>query len=255
MSKSMPRNTSKSRQLPTCSMYVFLWKQVNTKSAHRPHGLIGRLLGAYCVFSIRLEVRFRGCAHEVSKLSLPSCIGRVLGRLFPFCPLLRSLSIHEHLLFNMSDPLSVAASIAGLVSLAGQLYNVLDTFISGVRDAPSMARTVHAELNACRTLLVALQGLLSGPAFSHSRATLIPAHSVIVSFTDAVLLFSELEATILPLAGLRTTTFVARARWARKEPRLTVLTSRLQWHKSTLVLQLNILQWYVESHPTNWMRG
>jgi len=90
--------------------------------------------------------------------------------------------------------------------------------------------------------LLALQRLLSSPAFEPARAALIPADHVISSFTDAVLLFSELEAAVLPLASHGVAAFVAKNRWARKEAKLTVMIIRLQWHKTTLVLQLNILQ-------------
>jgi cell division control protein 24 len=145
----------------------------------------------------------------------------------------------------MGDPLSVAASIAGLLSLAGQLYSVLDQVITGFRDAPSLARTVHAEVSMWRGTLVSLQQLLSGPAFSVSRASLIPADHIIVCFTDAVLLFSELESVILPLTDARVASPTSRARWARQRSRLLTLITRLQWHKSTLVLQLAILQWFV----------
>lgn len=139
----------------------------------------------------------------------------------------------------------MAASLAGLISLAGQLYSVLDKFISNVKDAPSLARTVHAELNSCRNSLLALQKLLSSPAFRPERAALIPADHVVVSFTDAVLLYSELELTITPLSRVERGRIAGRTQWASKKTKLTELVSRLQWHKNTLVLQLNILQWYV----------
>ena len=44
----------------------------------------------------------------------------------------------------MSDPLSVAASIAGLIALAGELYIALDEFVSNVRDAPSLAQPLQS---------------------------------------------------------------------------------------------------------------
>jgi hypothetical protein len=143
----------------------------------------------------------------------------------------------------MSDPLSLAASIGGLISLAGQLYTALDGAITGMRDAPSLARTIHAEINVWRNTLVTLQKLLSGNVFTSDRASLIPADHVVLCFTDAVLLFSELESVILPLAESRVASLANRARWARQGPRLTTLVTRLQWHKSTLLLQLNMLQW------------
>ena len=144
----------------------------------------------------------------------------------------------------MSDPLSVAASITGLIALAGQLYIALDGFISNVRDAPLLAGTIQAEVKSFRNSLNALHGLLHDPAFCKSRrAALISADYVVVSFTDAVLVFSQLEANVLPLTKFTEFGVVARTQWTRKKGKLNELVGRLQWQKHTLVLQLNILGW------------
>ena len=147
----------------------------------------------------------------------------------------------------MSDPLSIAASVAGLVAIAGTLYAALDKFITGLKDAPSLARTVQAELLSWQHTLLAVQRLLNGRTFSAARAALIPAEHVVICFTDAILLFSELDRILTPLAERDTSSWICRAKWARGEARLTALISRLQWHKGTLSLQLTILQWYVWS--------
>ena len=143
----------------------------------------------------------------------------------------------------MSDPLSITASVAGLISLAGYLYTQLDTFISNVKDAPSLAQTIRSEINSFRNSLSALQKLLNSPNLQASRAALIPADHVVVSFTDAVLLFSQLESTVLPLTSVTEFDLVGKVQWVRKRTKLNELITRLQWHKLTLVLQLNILQW------------
>lgn len=146
----------------------------------------------------------------------------------------------------MSDPLSVAASITGLIALAGQLYIALDGFISSVRDAPLLAGTIQAEVKSFWNSLNALQTILSSPAFRKSRRpTLISADYVVVSFTDAVLVFSQLESHVLPLTKFAEFGVVARMEWTRKKGKLNELVGRLQWQKHTLVLQLNILGWCV----------
>jgi hypothetical protein len=145
----------------------------------------------------------------------------------------------------MSDPLSIAASIGGLVALAGQLYVSLDSFISNIRDAPSHARIISAEIKAFRNALEALQELVNNPHFHRNpRGALISADYVVVSFTDAVKLFSELEQVITPLTSYAPElNFAAKAQWVRKKTRLGELIGRLQWQKNTLVLHLNILKW------------
>jgi cell division control protein 24 len=144
----------------------------------------------------------------------------------------------------MADPLSVAASIAGLLSLAGQVYTTLDTFISNVQHAPSFANRIRIEVDSFRRSLNALHTLLSSWAAPPIRAALIPADFIVLIFTDATLLFSEIEAEVLPLVQLDNFDFVARSRWTLKKAQLETLVSRLQWQKLTLVLQLNILMWY-----------
>ena len=146
----------------------------------------------------------------------------------------------------MGDPLSVAASITGLIAVAGQLYVALDGFISNVRDAPSLARTIQAEIKSFRNSLNALHRLLEDPGFRRGkRAALISADYVVVSFTDAVLVFSKLETYVLPLTKFTDFGLGARTRWTRKKRKLNELVGRLQWQKHTLTLQLNILQWSV----------
>lgn len=143
----------------------------------------------------------------------------------------------------MGDPLSVAASIAGLIAVAGQIYTVLDGFISNMRDAPSLARTICSEVDSFRNSLSALQDIFQHPEFSHNaHASLISADYVVVSFTDAVLVFSQLEADVLPLTRFAQFSVAARLEWTMKKARLRELVDRLQWQKHTLTLQLAILK-------------
>lgn len=145
----------------------------------------------------------------------------------------------------MAEPLSLAASIAGLVSLAGQLYTTLDKFISNVRDAPALAQTIPSEIKSFRNSLKALSDVLSSPSppYSSQRGALISADYVVVSFTDAVLLFSQIDVVVIPLASFTEFNIAAKTQWARKKQKLNELASRLQWQKHTLVLQLKILRW------------
>jgi len=143
----------------------------------------------------------------------------------------------------MADPLSVAASIACLLSLAGQVYTTLDKFISNVQNTPSFANRIRVEVDSFRSSLNAFDTLLSSWTAPPRRAVLIPADFIVLTLTDATLLFSEIEAEVLPLVLLKEFDFLARAKWTLKKKQLESLVSRLQWQKLTLVLQLNILKW------------
>ena len=143
----------------------------------------------------------------------------------------------------MGEPLSVAASIADLLSLAGQLYTALNTFISNVKDAPCLAQAIQSEINSFRNSLNALSELFRDAKFGAQRGELIPAEHVVVTFTDAVLLFSQMESVVLPLTAFTEFNLGARPMWARRKPKLMELVTRLQWQKNTLVLQLSSLKW------------
>jgi len=144
----------------------------------------------------------------------------------------------------MTDPLGIAASITGLLFLAGQIYTTLDTFISNVQNAPSFANHIRIEVDSFRNLLSALHTLLSSWMAPPKHATLIPADFIVLTFTDATLLFSEIEAEVLPLVQLDDFDFLTRSRWTLKKEKLETLVPRLQWQKLTLVLHLSILKWY-----------
>ena len=44
---------------------------------------------------------------------------------------------------SMADPLSIAASTAGLLSVAVKVGNIITSFISSANDAPESARDIH----------------------------------------------------------------------------------------------------------------
>ncbi|KAK3987467.1 hypothetical protein QBC44DRAFT_400099 [Cladorrhinum sp. PSN332] len=147
----------------------------------------------------------------------------------------------------MSDPLSIAASIAGLISVALTVGKALGPYVSAARDTPKIAIQVHAETQAATIILSALQNLTNNlDAVSRSRAALIQVDYLITVLTNGVLIFSELEACVgdLPVPDLSITGLGLRSRlgWARKETALDGLLSRLEGFKSSISTILNILQ-------------
>lgn len=104
-----------------------------------------------------------------------------------------------------------------LWQLAGQVYTTLDTFISNVHHAPSFANCIRIEVDCFRSSLNALHTLLSSWTAPPRRAALVPADFIVLTFTDATLLFSEIEAEVLPLVQLDGFDFVARSRWTLKK--------------------------------------
>lgn len=150
----------------------------------------------------------------------------------------------------MADPLSVAASIAGLLSAAGSVLKVLSPYIAAARDTPKIAAEVNGELHATTIVLSALQTLASNmESVSARRAALVRVDQVVAVLTNGVLIFSEIEASVgsLSLAEPSTTPLALRSRlqWAWKETELTRLLTRFQGFKLSISLILTILQRHV----------
>ncbi|KAK0647157.1 hypothetical protein B0T16DRAFT_414757 [Cercophora newfieldiana] len=148
----------------------------------------------------------------------------------------------------MADPLSVAASIAGLLSAAASISKLLGPYVNAARDTPQIAYHVNDEVQAASIILSALQSLAQNMAsVSAQRAALVEVDQVVAVLTNGVLIFSDLEASVstLPLPDSSSITRLAlrsRFQWARKETEFTTLLSRLQSFKSSISLILGILR-------------
>jgi cell division control protein 24 len=146
------------------------------------------------------------------------------------------------------DPLSVAASIAGLLSAAASISKVMGPYVAAARDTPQIAHHVNSEVQAASIILSALQSLANNMAsVSIQRAALVDVDQVVAVLTSGVFVFSDLEASVgtLPLPDSSSISRLAlrsRFQWARKETEFTALLSRLQSFKSSISLILDILQ-------------
>jgi hypothetical protein len=140
------------------------------------------------------------------------------------------------------DPLSVAASIVGILAAAGKVVEILGPVISILKEAQPSTRAICSEINNSIIILSALQKLFDDPdLIPRKRKDLIQLDQLIATFTDGVLLYSELEAHALQL-GTATDTLRSRIQWARKEKDFASLLSRMQYFKSSISAILNILQ-------------
>jgi hypothetical protein len=60
----------------------------------------------------------------------------------------------------MSDPLSIAASVAGFLSLAIQLTKIISTYVADVKSAPSDASALNTEITALCKILKMVEEIL-----------------------------------------------------------------------------------------------
>ena len=141
----------------------------------------------------------------------------------------------------MSDPLSVAAGVAGVVVAAAQISSLLIKFTKSTIAAPQQAKVVLTEVSDIGGILSHLQSFLLGLDLpDRSRVSLLKVEKVVTIVSGCVLTFSELEKL---LDELKTDNWdiLDRFKWARKESALAGYIQRLQNHKSSLSLVLDIL--------------
>ncbi|KAK4209267.1 hypothetical protein QBC37DRAFT_391391 [Rhypophila decipiens] len=148
------------------------------------------------------------------------------------------------------DPLSIAASIAGLLSAAGAVTKALAPYVAAARETPKVAVQVHSEMQSIAVILSALQVLTRNlGSIPMQRAALVQVDHVVAVLTDGVLIFSDLEDVVKSLDSLGDLSLSitrlslrSRLQWAWKESDITSLLARLQGFKLSASLILNILQ-------------
>ena len=144
------------------------------------------------------------------------------------------------------DPLSIAASIIGITTAAVQASRLLKTFVDGPGQSSASARNILREVSGTYACLQQLQGFLLGrEAATRSRRSLIMIEQIVVSFTDCVSVFSELEQTLDSLQTAEHMGVLDRLKWSLKENAISKLLIRLQSAKASMNFMLNILTWYI----------
>lgn len=139
------------------------------------------------------------------------------------------------------DPLSIAASVVGLLGATVKVSTMLNTFVQGLKNVPNVAREVLQEVSDIRTCLAQLQAFLMGTRVgSRSRTALLMVDQVMVILTSCVMTFSELEQTVESLNDDRAS---KRMIWPLREPKLEKLCQRLNSTKLSLNLILTTLTW------------
>jgi hypothetical protein len=142
------------------------------------------------------------------------------------------------------DPLSVAASVVGLMGAAGKMTTLLHSLVTKARHAPVLAKAILTEITAITAALAQLQSYVLGNSEADpTRSSLLFLDQVLTALSGCVITYSELEAIIDSIHISSTSGYFDRMKWSLKESAIFVIVERLQSHKSTLTLMLNVLQW------------
>ncbi|KAM5349715.1 hypothetical protein ACJ41O_006220 [Fusarium nematophilum] len=138
----------------------------------------------------------------------------------------------------MADPLSIAASVVGLLAAAGKVYGVLSNFVISTADAPSSAASALEAVEHMRLTLVSVQSLIESlDSLAPSRKALIQLDHLSIVITHSVLTISELESIVCLKDGL-----MNRLRWVWNEKKVLGLLPRMESQKSSLALMVAVLQ-------------
>ena len=162
----------------------------------------------------------------------------------------------------MTDPLSIAASIAGLWSVAEKILSMGYELCSTVKNAPDSIRAVIEEMRQMHCLFGQVQRLVSGTGIrpAHNRLMMISIYDLQTTLSSCVLVCDRLNKKLSEVLGLdspnppstpnRVVPARERVKWALwGESEASAILGELQRHKLSLNLMLNILQSYVSPLP------
>jgi hypothetical protein len=143
------------------------------------------------------------------------------------------------------DPLSVAASVAGLLALAGKITSVLST-ASSARTASITATHILNETQSLKYIFTQLKNLMSHPTLArHDRLGMVSVDELVAMLTGCVMVFSELDEELKGLGENDEMGYWDRFKWEQKESTLKKIIERLAVHKASLNFMLTLLVWWV----------
>jgi cell division control protein 24 len=126
----------------------------------------------------------------------------------------------------MGDPLSIAASVAGLITISAQIVGMAKDLFDKVKDAPETMMRVREEVESMQSILSQVQLLLNGAGSqpNHGNLTMISIHNLMTTLTGCVIVYSRLETKVNEVCGFNDPT-TASATWKRAG----VIADRVKW--------------------------
>jgi hypothetical protein len=145
------------------------------------------------------------------------------------------------------DPLSVSASIAGLLTAAQQVSSVVGMILASKKTGSQEIKNIKITVDTLRSVLLQLQLLLLGRAsVNPQRASLILLDQVVVTLTACVMTFSDLDGCVKEFFSMscdENLDLLASIRWASKATEVRKHLRNLEAHKSSFTLMISILTW------------
>lgn len=145
------------------------------------------------------------------------------------------------------DPLSVTASIIGILTAAANITNAICAFTSAIQDTPRLARSVSFEIEALSAIFSQLQGFLRQESLERKgssplvkRMSMTTVEQFVRILGSCVLTFSELEEEIDDLGDPENDGVWSRVKWNQKQTVLREILADLQQQKLSLSLMIGV---------------
>lgn len=154
------------------------------------------------------------------------------------------------------EPLSAIASVAGIITAASKIIDIVSPYTDAKRKAPVIAAHLHSEALATKTILISLENLVTSLSSNRhttssagaSYASLIQVDQLVAILTEGVLLFAEFETALQLLPPLEVngpgTRWLSSVQWVRKRGSLMVILGRLRAFKQSVDCILSIFNRY-----------
>lgn len=144
------------------------------------------------------------------------------------------------------EPLSVTASVCGILAMAAKITRSLIEFVRKEKAAPASAHRILNEVSNLSLCLKRLQPFIQGiKKSSQSRTAMISGEDVVVITASCVTVLDDLDKTLDPFRLSLPLSTMRRIRWVQEEAKIDDLIARVQVSKTSLNLVLTILNWSV----------
>jgi hypothetical protein len=142
------------------------------------------------------------------------------------------------------DPINVMTSLVGLLGSAGKVGVLILAVKKSISEAPRLMDQVLSQVKELEISLSAVQSFLFGISSApKTRISMIRVEQLVTTLTEAVLTFSELEALVTSISKDNGLPITTRLKFLWKEDVIVSIMVRLERHKYSLSLMLNIAQW------------
>jgi len=153
----------------------------------------------------------------------------------------------------MGDPVSITASIAGLITISAQVVGIAKELFDKVKDAPETMMRVREEVESMQPIFCQVHLLLNGSSSGLNRhLTMISIHNLMATLTRCVIVYTRLEKKVNDVCGFNDPTtswrragvIADRVKWGLwRHEEVLVIIEDLQRQKLSLNLMLTILSW------------